>query len=38
MCQMSMKLPAMFYQNPPHTFDKITGKTYFNKNALKAGL
>ena len=27
MCQMSMKLPAMFDQNPPHTFDKIVEKT-----------
>ena len=26
MCQMSMKLPAMFDQNPPHTFDKIVKK------------
>ena len=23
MCQMSMKLPAMFDQNPSHTFDEI---------------
>ena len=23
MCHMSMMLPAMFDQNPPHTFDKI---------------
>ena len=23
---MSMKLPAMFDQNPPHTFDKIVKK------------
>ena len=23
MCQMSMKLPAMFGQNPPSPFDKI---------------
>ena len=26
MCQMSMKLPAMFDQNPPHTFDLIVKK------------
>ena len=26
MCQMSMKLLAMFDQNPPHTFDKIVKK------------
>ena len=25
-----MKLPTMFDQNPPHTFDKI-GKTHNNK-------
>ena len=35
MCQMSMKLPAMFDQNPPHTFDKIV-KKLITKNALKA--
>ena len=35
MCQMSMKLPAMYDQNPPHTFDKITsGKTDNNKKML----
>ena len=27
MCQMSMKLPATFDQNPPHTFDKIVKKS-----------
>ena len=27
MCQMSMKLPAMFDQNPPHTIDKIVKKS-----------
>ena len=26
MCQMYMKLPTMFDQNPPHTFDKIVKK------------
>ena len=26
MCQMSMKLPAEFDQNPPQTFDKIVKK------------
>ena len=36
MCQMSMKLPAMFDQNPPHTFDKIVKKLITTKNALKA--
>ena len=35
MCQMSMKLPAMFDQIPPHTFDKIVKKQK-SKNALKA--
>ena len=33
---MSMKLPAMFDQNPPHTFDKIVKKLVTTKNALKA--
>ena len=36
MCQMSMKLPAMFDQNPPHTFHKIVKKLITTKNALKA--
>ena len=37
MCQMSMKLPDMFNQNPPHTFDKIVKKKIITtKNALKA--
>ena len=32
MCHMSMKLPAMFDENPPHTFDKILfEKTQNNK-------
>ena len=35
-CQMSMKLPAMFDQNPHHTFDKIVKKLITTKNALKA--
>ena len=28
---MSMKLPAMFDQNPPHTFDKIVKKLITTK-------
>ena len=28
---MSMKLPAMFDQNPLHTFDKIVEKPDYNK-------
>ena len=36
LCQMSMKLPAMFDQNSPHTFDKIVKKLITTKNALKA--
>ena len=36
MCQMSVKLPAMFDQNPPHTFGKIVKKLITTKNALKA--
>ena len=36
MCQMSMKLLAMFDQNPPHTLDKIVKKLKTTKNALKA--
>ena len=27
MCHMSMKLPAMFDQNHPYTFDNIVKKT-----------
>ena len=34
MCQMSLMLPAMFDQNPPHTFDKIVKKLIKTKNAL----
>ena len=33
---MSMKLPTMFDQNSPHTFDKILKKLITTKNALKA--
>ena len=33
---MSMKLPAMFDQNRPHTFDKIVKKLITTKNVLKA--
>ena len=36
MCQMSMKLLAMFDQNHPHTFDKIVKKLITTKNAPKA--
>ena len=35
MCQMSMKLPAMFDQNPPHTFDKIVKKLVTTKTISK---
>ena len=35
MCQMSMKLTAMFDQNLPHTFDQIVKKLITTKNALK---
>ena len=38
MCQMSMKLLAMFDQNPPHTLDKIVKKLITTKNALKNAL
>ena len=31
MCQMSMKLPAMFDQNPTHTFDRIVKKLITTK-------
>ena len=31
MCHMSMKLPAMFDENPPHTFDKILKKHKITK-------
>ena len=36
MWQMSMKLPAMFDQNHPYTFDKMAKKLITTKNALKA--
>ena len=36
MCQISLKLPAMFDQNLPHNFDKILEKHITTKNALKA--
>ena len=35
---MSVKLSAMFDQNPPHTFDKIVKKQITIKNALKLDL
>ena len=35
MCQMSMKLPAMFDQNPPHTFDKIVKNSMWTPTAVK---
>ena len=38
MCQMSMKLPAMFDQNPPHTFDKIVTKLIPTKTLSKLDL
>ena len=34
MCQMSLKFPAMFDENPPHTFDK-SEKTQNNKKTQK---
>ena len=33
---MSVKLPAMFDQNHPHTFGKIVEEPITTKNALKA--
>ena len=33
MCQMTMKFPAMFDENPPHTIDKIVKKLTTTKNA-----
>ena len=35
MCQMSMKLPAMFDQDPPHTLDQRVAKHIPMKNDLK---
>ena len=32
---MSMKLPAMFDQNPPHTLDQIVAEHIPMKNDLK---
>ena len=32
MCHMSMKLPAIFIQNPPLTFDKIVKKLITTKS------
>ena len=32
---MSVKLPAMFDQNPPHTLDEIVAKPIPVKNDLK---
>ena len=37
-CQMSMKLPAMFDQNPSHTFDKIVKKLITQKMLSKLDL
>ena len=34
MCQMSMKLPDIFYQNPPHTLDQMVAKHIQMKNDL----
>ena len=31
MCQMSLKLPTMFDQSPPHTFDTIVEKPITTK-------
>ena len=36
MCPMSKKLPCMFGQNPPHTFDIILKKLILMKTALTA--
>ena len=38
MCQMSVKLPAMFDQNPTHTFDKIVKKLKTTKTLSKLDL
>ena len=38
MCQMSVKLPAVFDQNPPHTFDKIVKKQITTKTLSKLDL
>ena len=38
MCQMSMKLPSMFDQNPSHTFDIIVEKQITKKTLSKLDL
>ena len=38
MCQMSMKLPAMFDQNPTQTFDKIRKKLIRTKTLSELDL
>ena len=38
MCQMSVKLSAMFDQNHPHTFDKIVKKLITTKTLSKLDL
>ena len=38
MCQMSMKRPAMFDQNPPHTFNKLGKNTLQQKTLSKLDL
>ena len=38
MCQMSMKLLAMFDQSPPHTLDKIVKKRKTTKTLSKLDL
>ena len=38
MCQMPMKLPAMFDQNAPHTFDKIVKNLITTKTFSKLDL
>ena len=38
MCQMSMKLAAMFDQNLPHTFDKIVKNLITTKTLSKLDL
>ena len=38
MCQMSIKLPTMFDQNPLHTFDKIVKKLITTKTLSKLTL
>ena len=38
MCQMSMKHPAMFDQNPPHNFDKIAKKLITTKTLSRLDL